>query len=120
MTRVLHRISRSACPAADRPWIDALFAELETIESGRARLLWLLGAADLILDRYMRQLAALVTPAAMLCLMGAAVFLTLALTQYEGLAPEDDWYFILAAIFTTSLIGVSGLSLRRNALDVQP
>jgi hypothetical protein len=117
VTRLLHRLSRSACPAGDRPWIDALFAELETIESGRARLLWLLGAGDLVLDRY---IAALLTPASLLLLAAAAVFGWMAVTEYEGLAPEDDWYGVIAAAFTASLIGVSALNLRRSTRSVQP
>ncbi len=120
MTRVLHRISRSACPAADRPWVDALFAELETIDSGRARLLWLLGAAGLLFDRYTRLFVALVTPATALCFAATLVFGALAVTEYQGLVPEDDWYAILAALFTASLIGVSVVNLRRLTPSVRP
>lgn len=119
MTRVLHRLSRSACPPADRPWVDALFAELDTIESGRARLAWLLGATGLLADRYARRCFRLLTPANGLCFAATLVFGTMAVTEYQGLAPEDDWYAILAAIFAAGLISVSVLNLRRQSAEVR-
>ncbi len=56
MTRVLYRISRTACPVADRPWLDALFAESVAVASGPARFVWLLGAWGLLFDRHVRRL----------------------------------------------------------------
>jgi hypothetical protein len=117
MTRVLHRLSRSACPAADRPWVDALFAELETIETGRGRLLWLLGATHLVFDRYV---AALLSPVNLLLLAAAVLFAWMAVTEYEGLAAEDDWYGPIAAIFVAGLIGVSVFNLRRSTRSLRP
>jgi hypothetical protein len=111
MTRVLHRISRGACPAADRPWLDALFAELEAIDSGRGRLLWLLGATHLVFDRYV---AVLFSPLNLLLLAAAILFGWMAVIEYEGLAVEDDWYGPIALIFVAGLIAVSVVNLRRN------
>jgi hypothetical protein len=111
MTRALHRISRGLCAPPDRPWLDALFAELETIETGRGRLLWLLGAAHLVFDRY---LAALLSPSNLFLLAAAVLFAWLAITEYEGLAVEDDWYGPIAVSFVAGLIAVSVVNLRRN------
>jgi hypothetical protein len=120
MTRVLHRLSRYACPVADRPWLDALFAELETIDSGRARLLWLFGAAGLLCDRYGRLLAAATTPLSLALLALTGAFGGLAVTEYEGFAFEDDWYGPVAAFFATSLFAVTVLNLRRPAGRLRP
>ena len=117
MTRVLHRLSRSACPAADRAWVDALFAELESVETGRARLLWLLGATHLVFDRY---LAALLSPVNLLLLAAAVLFSWMAISEYEGLAAEDDWYGPIAAIFVAALIAVSAVNLRRSIRSLRP
>ena len=116
MTRVLHRLSRRACPAVDRPWLDALFAELEAIETGRGRLLWLLGATHLVFDRYV---AALLSPVNLLLLAAAVFFAWMAIMEYEGLAVEDDWYGPVAAIFVAGLIAVSVVNLRRNIRGVR-
>ena len=120
MTRLLYRLSRGACPAADRPWLDALFAELGAIQSSRARCVWLLGATGLLLDRYTRLLTAAASPASLLLAASALVFGWMALTEYEGLLPEDDWYGILAALFIISLISISVLNLRRYSRSLRP
>jgi amino acid transporter len=120
MTRVLHRLSRNACPAAGRPWVDALFAEVEAIDSGRARLLWLLGAAGLLFDRYLRLFSAATTPLSLLLLATTAVFAWLAVTEYEGFAFEDDWYGLIAACFATSLVVVTAINLRRPTRSLRP
>jgi hypothetical protein len=120
MTRVLQRLTRGVCPAAERPWLDALFAEMEAIESGRARLLWLLGAAGLLADGYTRLIAIVVTPASLTLLSGAFVLGCMALIELEGLLPEDDWYGPLAALCTAGLIGVAVLNLRRPSRSSWP
>ena len=120
MTRVLHRISRGLCPAADRRWVDALFAELDAIDSLRGRALWLLGAIGIMLDRNVWRLAAAVTPASMACLVAAVCFGALAIIEYEGLALEDDWYGPIAAGFAAGLIGVSVLNVRRRETGARP
>jgi hypothetical protein len=43
LQRTTYRVARGVCPAAERAWIDAMFAELEAVdEQQRAR--WALGA----------------------------------------------------------------------------
>ena len=114
MTRVLHRISRSACPPADRPWLDALFAEIDAVEPGGDRVVWLLGAFGLLAHRHLQRLAAVVTPVTLFCLLAAVVFAVMGVTEYEGFALEDDWYPAISTAFTTALVGVVLINLRRR------
>ena len=120
MTRVLHRISRSACPAADRPWLDALFAEIDAVESGPDRLVWLLGAVGLLVNRHLRRVAGMVTPVWFACLAAALAFAWLGFIEYEGLAVEDDWYPALTATSFAALLGVSVINLRRHTIETWP
>ena len=120
MNDVLSRITRAAFPRDDRRWADALLAELAAIETGRGRLLWLLGAPWLLLDRYALRLAGLITPASLICLVATLVFGVLAFTEYEGLAIEDDWYPMITLIFVAGLFCVSFLNLRRHGPTLRP
>jgi cytochrome bd-type quinol oxidase subunit 2 len=120
MTRVLHRISRTACPASDRPWLDALFAELDAVESARARLVWLLGAVGLVAGRRAQRLAAMVSPAWLASLFAVCAFSFLAFVQYEGFVTEDDWYLAFAAAAIAVLIAVSAINLRRRPPEAWP
>jgi hypothetical protein len=117
MTRVLYRISRSACPAADRPWLDALYAESDAVESGRARLVWLLGAWGMLMDRQARRLDPRLVLAAVLCLALSLVSAALWFTGYEGLSLDDDLYMAGSAIFIAALVGLSAAQLRRPYPD---
>jgi hypothetical protein len=120
MTHVLHRISRSACPAADRPWLDALFAEIDAVEPGRARLVWLLGTFGLLAHRRLQRLATAISPVTLFCLLAAIVFAVMGVTEYEGLAVEDDWYPGVSALFAAALVGVILLNLKRRPPQAWP
>ncbi|HWC30157.1 MAG TPA: hypothetical protein VG845_08760 [Dehalococcoidia bacterium] len=117
MISALHRISRLALPPDDRRWLDALFAEADAVESAPARLLWLFGAAGLLLNR---NLAALCSPVSLLLLLATGFFATLAVIEYEGLALEDDWYGPIATLLATTLVGVWAVNLRRRHRGSQP
>jgi hypothetical protein len=120
MNRVLHRISRSPYHAPDRRWVAALLAELATIQGRRARMLWLLGATGMLFGHYTRSLAALLTPVSLVCAAAALLFGVLAITEYEGLAVEDDWYPLIAAAAAAALICVSVFNLRRRDQVLRP
>jgi hypothetical protein len=117
MTRVLYRISRTACPVADRQWLDALFAESVAVASGPARFVWLLGAWGLLFDRHVRRLDPRLLLAAAICLALSLVFGAFWYTGYEGLALDDDLYMAGAAIFSSGLVGLSAAQLRRPFPD---
>ena len=120
MTRVLYRISRTACPASDRPWLDALFAEIDAVETGWARFVWLAGALGLLANRHAQRLAAMISPAWLACFVAMIAFAALAFVEYEGFAIEDDWYPALVALFAAMLIALSVLNLRRPTSEVWP
>jgi hypothetical protein len=113
MTRVLYRISRAACPATDRPWLDALFAEAGTVESGRDRLLWLLGALGLLVDRQARRLDPRLLIAAACCLALSLTSAAFWFTGYEGLTGEDDYSIAGTAVFVAALISLTALQFTR-------
>jgi hypothetical protein len=117
MTRVLYRISRSACPAADRPWLDALFAESDAVESGRARLVWLLGAWGMLMDRQAQRLDLRLIIGTAACLALSLVSGAFWFTGYEGLALDDDLYMAGSGIFIAALLGLSAAQLRRPYPD---
>jgi hypothetical protein len=104
---------RAVMPRRQRPWLDALVAEAQSVQPGRARLVWLLGAGRVLADIYARLLLALVTPASVMLLGAAVFFAALAQTEYEGFGDEEDWYW-LVAVCTIGLIGVSIKKLRRT------
>jgi hypothetical protein len=120
MTKVLYRISRGVCPAPDRQWVDALFAEAAAVEPGISRFFWLLGAFGLMTQRYARQAIAMVSPAWLVSLVLAVGFVVLAFVEYEGLAIEDDWYPALAALFAAVLLALSVLNLKRDTSESWP
>ena len=120
MTRILYRVSRTACPTSDRPWIDALFAELDAVEPARARLVWLLGALGFIAGRRSRRLTTLLSPAWLASLLAVFAFTFLAFIEYEGFLTEDDWYAALAAGAAAILIAASVHNLRRRPPEAWP
>lgn len=120
MTRALLRISRAACPAADRRWFDALLAETAAVEPGRARFVWLLGALGFLANRYRRLFAAMITPAWLACLAATAALAYIAIIEYEGITSEDDWNFAFTAVAATVLIALSLINLRRHPPEAWP
>jgi hypothetical protein len=100
-------------PRRQRPWLDGLLAEAETVAPGRARLLWLLGAGGVLIDVYLRLFKALITSASMLLLGATVFFAVMAQTEYEGFGDEEDWY-ALAAVCAAGLIGVCVKKLGRH------
>jgi hypothetical protein len=104
---------RSVTPIRQRSWLDGLVAEAQSVEPGRARLAWLLGAGAVLADAYARLFVALVTPASVLLLGAAVFFAALAQTEYEGFGDEEDWYW-LAAVCAAGLVGVCVKTLRRT------
>jgi amino acid transporter len=120
VTRVLYRISRNACPAADRPWLDALFAELEAVESTPARLLWLLGAVGLVASRHIGRLDARLVFASALCLAVSLLSGAIWFSGSEVFALDDDLYMAAAAFFASGLVGLSVLQLRHPMPETWP
>jgi hypothetical protein len=120
MTRVLYRISRSACPAADRPWLDALFAELDAVDSTAGRLAWLLGAVGFVANRHLGRLDGKLVLVAAFCFVGSLLLGVIWLTGNEIFALDDDLYMAGAAIFASGLVALSVLQLKRPTPETWP
>jgi peptidoglycan/LPS O-acetylase OafA/YrhL len=116
LERALLSVVTPVMPRRQRAWLDALVAEAENVEPGRARLLWLLGAGGLLADVYARLMVASVTPASVLLLGAAVCFAVMAQTEYEGVGDDEDWYW-LAVVCAAGVAGVSIRKLRRMLTD---
>jgi hypothetical protein len=120
VTRVLYRISRSACPAADRPWLDALFAELDAVDSASARLVWVLGAVGFVAHHHLGRLDGRLILAAVLCFVVSLLSGVIWFTGREILALDDDLYMAGTAIFASGLVALSVLQLKRPIPETWP
>ena len=117
MTRILRGVVRLACPPSDRRWVDALFAECDAIESRGERFAWALGAASLVVNRNSNRLVSVASPLSLLLLLGATVFTVMAVIEYEGLALEDDWYGVIAALLSVSMLAVAAHNIRQRVAE---
>jgi hypothetical protein len=95
-------------------WLDALFAEADAIETANERGLWLLGAFGFLTNRLIDRAVSTFTWMSFVCFTATAVFGVMAVTEYEGLLLDDDWYPALALAAVLTLIGVSLANLRRR------
>jgi hypothetical protein len=114
----LHRLARAAAPVAERPWVDAFFAELAIIEGLGPRLIWLAGAFQLIASgsgQSLRRGASLL--AIPLTLGAAVVFGALFAIEYEGAHIEDDLFAVFAGL---SAAAFAGLLVRVHANNRTP
>jgi hypothetical protein len=80
-------------------------------------LLWLLGTVGLVLNRNAVRLASAVSPVSLLLLLATAIFSAMAAVEYEGLAFEDDWYGVIAALFGAGLVAMSVRNLRHRTRE---
>ena len=109
----LGRLARAACPRAERPWLDALFAELATIEGAWPRRLWLLGAVQLVAARNVERLGAGLVRhlnlAIVAALAGATAAATFSRSGHEALG-DDDVFIGLALVFAAAGVALLGLA----------
>jgi hypothetical protein len=110
--QLLRRIALAASPPADRPWVEALFSELDVIEGAQPRLTWLVGAVQLVATRNAVRGARLLADRLHLAIAFAfcAAILSAVISRlgYESLG-DDDFYLALASVFT---LAGGGLALR--------
>jgi hypothetical protein len=114
-TNPLHRLARAASPASEQPWIDAFFAELAEIEGMGPRVLWLLGAVQLIAaggsQSFLRAASLIAIP---LSLGATLIFGALFAIEYEGARIEDDLFAVFAGL---SAAAFAGLLIRAHAYN---
>ena len=115
--RVLHRIARAFCPPSERPWVDAMLAELGAIEEPGQRRRWMIGVASVVAASIQTNRAAVLSPpkrwALLLALCAAALSGGSALVGYEGLGIDDDGYLVLAVFSSVAFIGLGALAILR-------
>lgn len=123
---LLHRLTAMICPAADRTWIDAMFAELTEISDGGGRLRWMVGAGSIV-GSVIRLRAALYVPAVLwLAIVIAAdavvVFVIGGNSDFEGFRMDDDVFLRFAWVSGALLVGLVVLAINRifNHTDATP
>ena len=111
-TRLSRRIALAACPPRERPWVEALFAELDVIDGAGPRFAWIVGAARVVATRSGgRAVAPFVV---LLALWFAVLSGAISLTGYEGLGFDDDLFLAFAATFGATALGLWARALRRT------
>jgi len=100
--RSLRRIALAACAPADRPWVEALFRELNFIEGAWPRASWLLGTARLVAEvtkqRFGAMLSLRLRVATVVAFCAALLSVLISRAGYEGLGVDDDVFLILALV----------------------
>lgn len=114
---LLHRLTAMICPASERAWIDAMFAELTAIDGGGVRLRWMLGAAAIV-GSVIRLRAALFVPgvlwwAIVVALHAVVLFAIGGNSDFEGLQMDDDVFLQFAWVSGALLAGLVVLAINR-------
>lgn len=107
---ILHRTARTVCPRAERGWVDAMFAELDSVDSSR-RTGWTLGAFAIALSGI--RLRAATVPAVIwggiVLMLGAVVLFAMGShSEVEALLMDDD-VFLRFAWVSGALLVVLGI-----------
>jgi hypothetical protein len=110
---IMHHTARFMCPRAEREWIDAMFAELDGMESSH-RAAWTLGAFNIAFSGI--RLRAATVPASIWCgivLASAAVVLFAigSRSEVEALLMDDDVFLRFAWISGVLLVGLGVLAI---------
>ncbi len=112
--RIVRGAAIAVCPRADRPWIEAMFAEASAIPE-RSRLAWLSGATSIVWAAFHARLGASLPAGRRWGAFGAAHvgagFLGLGLTDIEAFIFDDDWFLAFGGITVTALAATLGAAL---------
>lgn len=115
--RLVRRLAVACCPAPDREWLEAIFAERGQVEGSFARGKWSVGALPTLITILCLRCATLVPVAlrvgAVLSLLLAVAAGVAANRGYEGLRIDDDGYLLLTYAATTAFLAASGIALIR-------
>lgn len=122
--RMVHRVARLACPRGEREWVDAMFAELESVEeAGRGR--WMMGALGVASSAVW--LRAATVPAAIwsgmaVLLVAVVLFAMGSRSDVEALLMDDDVFLRFAWATGALLVGLGVLAITwiYNHTDSRP
>lgn len=110
---MLHRAARFMCPRAERDWIDAMFAELEGIESSN-RSGWRLGAFSIVFSGIRLRAATVpyyVWAGIVLASIAVVVFAIGSRSEVEALLMDDDVFLRFAWVSGVLLVGLGILAI---------
>jgi hypothetical protein len=113
--QVMRRVALAACPPRDRPWVEAMFAEISAVEGRGSRLAWVMGAIQFVASRNLgrgatflsRRLNLAIAFALCASIVSAALFRL----EFEGYGVDDNLFLLLAAGFAAICLGFLGIAL---------
>lgn len=117
LVRTIRGATLGLCSPAEKPWIEAMFAEISVIEGTTPRLIWTLGFASLIAVSIKKRGAIML--ANRLNLATVVAFLSMLLTGgvsqvgYEGTETLDDVFLALAFVFGAIFATLVAVALGR-------
>jgi hypothetical protein len=107
---VMRRVALTACPPEDRPWVRAMFAEIDAVEGRWSRLTWVMGAIQFVASRNLgrgaRVLAHRLHLAIAFALCASILSVAFYGAEYEGFGIDDDSFIVLAASFAAISLGL--------------
>jgi hypothetical protein len=110
-------MAMAACPRGERPWIDAMFAELGAIDGPGRRFGWMMGAASVVFAvihaRATTALSGRLRSLMVLALCAAALSGVGSLVGWEGLGIDDDAFLALACLCSVLLLALGALAFGR-------
>jgi hypothetical protein len=121
---MLHRVARTACPVDQRPWIDAMFAELDEIDTASRRS-WMLGALAIV-GSVVSMRAGLVPALVWWGIVASAhALVVLAIgsrSDFDRWGMDDDVFMRFAWVAGVLLVGLGVFAINRifNHTDATP
>jgi hypothetical protein len=116
LARRFYGLVSRLCPPGDRRWVDAVFAELSSIDGHRTRAIWLLGLSSIVFFALRARTAGLsiqLRLSFLLALVAWVIFGAMALSGSEGLGLDDDLYIGSAMAAAAALVATAAGAMRR-------
>ena len=114
--RLIHRAAAAICPAGQRHWVHAMFAELAAIDGPGHRMSWMLGAASVVLAatqaRALTVLSIRMRIALVVALGAALASGILAYVDVQAALLDDDLLAALSAAAAASLFALAAVATR--------
>lgn len=114
--RLIHRVAAAICPAAQRQWVHAMFAELAAIDGTGRRMSWVLGAASIVLaaiEARARTMPSLRMRVAVIVALSAALGSgILSYVDSDAIRVDDDLLAALSVAAAASLVALAAVAAR--------
>ena len=116
MTRFVHRAAAAICPAGQRHWVHAMFAELAAIDGPSRRMGWMLGASGIVFAaieaRVLTMLSLRMRVALVAALCAAFVCAILSYVDVQAALLDDDLLAALSATAAVLLVALAAVAVR--------